>query len=152
MTVMIERRSRLASDADAVWAHARTMEGVNAELAPWVRMSVPRAARGRTLEAAPIGREAFVSVMFAFGVVPFDLHHLILVEVNERGFVEESWSWMQQRWRHERSIVEVAGGCELVDRITAEPRLPVGPIARRVIGRLFDGRHRVLRARFGTLG
>jgi hypothetical protein len=151
VTFTIERCSRLAASADDVWAHARTMEGVNAELGPWVRMSVPRAARGRTIDAAPIGREAFASVLLALGVVPFDVHHLVLVEVREHAFVEESWSWMQRRWRHERAITELDRGCEIVDRVTVEPRLPVDPIARRVVLAIFERRHRVLRARFGSL-
>lgn len=148
---MVDVRSTLAAPVERVWAHARTMEGVNAELAPWVRMSVPAAARCRPIDDAPLGREAFVSVLFFLGIVPFDVHHLVVVEHAPAGFVEESWSWVQRRWRHERRVRAVPGGCEVHDTVTVTPRFPVIPVARSIVLILFRARHGVLRARFGSL-
>jgi hypothetical protein len=45
----IEFKSALLATADEVWAHALTMQGVNEELAPWVRMTVPREAQTKNL-------------------------------------------------------------------------------------------------------
>lgn len=150
--VVIEVRSALAASADEVWAHASTMEGVNRELAPWVRMTVPRAARGKRLADVTPGREAFASVLLAFGLVPFDVHHLTLDRVLERGFDEESWSWLQRRWRHERRVEPAASGCVVVDRVTVAPRWAPTSVVERAVRRLFEARHRHLRARFGGRG
>jgi hypothetical protein len=75
-TLRLSFSSDLPATADEVWAHASTMDGVNAELGPWIRMTVPRAARGKGLADVEVGREAFASVLMLFGVLPFDLHHL----------------------------------------------------------------------------
>jgi ligand-binding SRPBCC domain-containing protein len=152
VTFVVETRSRLRAPADVVWAHATRMEGVNAELAPWVRMSVPAAVRGRSITDVTLGAEAFPSWLLFLGLLPFDRHHLTLVERGERSFVEESWSWMQRRWRHERTVTAVEGGCEVVDRVTVEPRLAPSALVRPLVTRIFAGRHRVVRERFGALG
>lgn len=145
----VELSTPLLSTADAVWAHAATMDGVNRELSPWVRMTVPRRARGLRLTDVEPGREAFVSVLLFLGVVPFDVHHLTLQRVEERSFHEESWSWLQRRWRHERRVEPTATGCIVTDRLTVAPRLP-RLLVKPVVRALFVSRHRRLRALFGA--
>ncbi len=93
---------------------------------------------------------AFASVLLALQVVPFDVHHLTLVERTEHGFVEESWSWMQRRWRPERTVVSIDGGCDVLDRVTVDPRFAVSFLVRPLVAAIFRARHRALRARFGT--
>lgn len=146
----VEIATRLRAGADEVWAHASTVEGVNRELAPWVRMTVPRAAHGKQLADLEPGREAFASVLRLLGLVPFDLHHLTLERILERGFVEESWSWLQRRWRHERSIEPEADGCIVTDRITVEPRGAPAWIVEPIVRRIFRARHERLGQLFGT--
>lgn len=130
------------------------MRGVNAELAPALRMSVPRAVRAESLVDLPRGEEAFASWLLAWGILPFDRHHLRLVRVDpERGFLEHSWSWLQRSWEHERLLVPVEGGTELSDRVRFEPRLALGTsLTTYLVARVFRNRHRHLRRRFGPLG
>jgi hypothetical protein len=155
--VAFERSSALTASAADVWNHATTMAGVNAELAPWVRMTHPGGLN--RLEDAPelIGQPvAFHSWLLAGGVVPFDRHALGLVSVERfdgggGAFVEESSSWLQRRWRHEREVVVHGAGCRVTDRLLVEPRLAFNrPLVAKVVPWLFDRRHRVLSERFGT--
>ena len=143
--------THLLAAGEEVWAHAVRMEGVNYELAPWVRMSVPRAARGLTLADAPRREPAFSSWLLLLGLLPFDRHALVITEVDPgRRFLEESTSGLQRSWRHERTIAPAARGCVVHDRVTLAPRLALfGPAARVLVEGLFRHRHRKLEARFG---
>ncbi len=154
--VVVERTSRLAAPTGPVWRHATSMDGVNAELGPWVRMTHP--AWATDISAAPelLGRVAFRSWLLAGGVVPFDRHALRLVAVEDRGlrggaFEEDSTSWLQRRWRHDR-VVEPAGtGTRVTDTVRIEPRVGFArPVTAVVVGFLFTHRHRRLVARFGA--
>lgn len=147
----IDVSTALGATADEVWAHASTMEGVNHELGPWVRMTVPAAACGKRLVDVEVGREAFASVLLLFGVLPFDRHHVTLERIHERGFDEESWSWLQRRWRHERRVEPTRGGCVVIDRLTVAPRLAPSFLVKPVVEWIFAARHRKLRSSFGRL-
>jgi hypothetical protein len=141
----IQVRSRLAADATAVWVHARTLRGVNRELAP-IRMSGPQDIG---LDEAPLGRPMLRSFVTAFGIVPLDLHELTLVEVTKgRGFHERSRSLWEARWIHRRTIDPADRGCIVVDDVTFSPRL-FGPLLRGAVVRAFASRHRWLRRLFG---
>ena len=157
--------THLAASADEVWAHASGMDGVNAELRPWVRMTVPAAVRGGRITDVEPGVEAFTSTLLALGVLPFDRHHLTIERVHERGaergFDEESWTWLQRRWRHERRVAPLprpdgdtadgrAPGCVVTDRLTISPRLAPAFLVRPLVRALFRHRHRQLIRLFGS--
>jgi ligand-binding SRPBCC domain-containing protein len=141
----------LDAPREAVWRHAGTMAGVNYELMPLVDMSVPREAARLRLEDAPTGEVAFYSWLRLGGVLPFDRHALQLVEVDPpRGFVEESSSWLQRRWRHERTLEDHGRRCLIVDRVLFEPRVELlGSWVHGIVSLIFVHRHRRLRRRFG---
>jgi hypothetical protein len=129
------------------------MEGVNAELMPLVKMTVPAEARDKTIAEAPRGEVAFHSWLLVGGALPFDRHALKLerVEPGER-FVEESTSLMQKRWRHVRTLEDIEGGCRITDEVTVEPRIGLlAPVVARVVDRIFAHRHKQLREKFGEL-
>lgn len=126
------------------------MTGVNYELHPFIRMTSPRAHD--TLPTEVDGSVIFKSWLLLFGVVPLDRHALALAHVREGvGFVEESSSWLQRRWRHERTLTATEpGGCTIEDRLVIEPRLRLfRPVVSAVVGQLFAHRHRRLVKRFG---
>jgi ligand-binding SRPBCC domain-containing protein len=149
-TAVVTVTTRVAATPERVWAHARTMEGVNAELRPFVRMTVPSAVRGLTIDEAPLGEIAFHSVLLAGGLLPFDRHALCLTRVDatppQLGFLEQSTSLLQRRWEHERTIVGDGAGSLVTDRVVFEPRLAPARLARPVVAALFRHRHRRLSA------
>lgn len=143
--------SDVAADPETVWARVSTMAGVNAELGPWVQMSVPPGADDITL--APTGRVAFHSWLSLGGVLPFDRHALTLVEVRDReGFIERSSSWLQACWGHTRTLTPLDGGTRVTDHLEVQPRVAItAPLTARIVRALFAHRHRQLRAHFGTM-
>jgi ligand-binding SRPBCC domain-containing protein len=149
-----EQRFEITSVLDAppprVWERVATAEGINHELMPLLRMTVPRHAR--TLDAAtiPIGRKAFRSWVFLFGVLPFDYDDLTLVRLDPgQGFLERSTMLSQRFWEHERTLEAVPGGTRVTDRLRFEPRFPPRRLQRAFVARIFRHRHRRLRRWFG---
>ena len=146
-----QRTSELTAAAEVVWAHATSMAGVNAELRPWLRMTVPRGVDLRP-QAIDSHQLAFHSWLLLGGIVPFDRHALGFEAMapEQRWFHERSSSWLQREWVHRRSIEPTDGGCRLTDRIACTPRLRVAePLTRWVVRAVFDHRHQRLRSLFG---
>jgi ligand-binding SRPBCC domain-containing protein len=144
--------SRLDARPDRVWARIVTPQGINDELRPWLRMTVPRGIERLDPESVELGRPIGRSWVLLFGLVPFDYDRITLVRLEEgRGFLERSSMLSQRSWEHERTLEPNAeGGCLITDRLRWEPRLglPGGPL-RPLIRALFRHRHRRLRRRFG---
>jgi len=155
VSFVVERSSTLDVEVAELWSVIATPAGVNAELRPWVRMRFPRRIRRQTLSTALLNQvtQPMPCWMLAGGVIPFDRHLLGFESMDDGvGFVEESSSWLQARWRHERTVGAVAGGTELTDRVTCRPRFVVSwPVTRVVVGAVFAHRHRRLRRRWGSV-
>lgn len=143
--------SPLEATRREVWTDISTMPGVNYELGPFVKMTWPREHEVLQVDVTS-GQVLFRSWLLLFGFLPFDRHALTLERIDDGvGFIEESSSWLQRRWRHERTLIDLpAGGCALEDRLVIEPRLRVArPVVAFVAERLFEHRHRRLARRFG---
>ena len=149
MSFELELCSELQAPADRVWAQVSTLEGVNRELGPWVRMSVPAALRGKHLGDAPVGDVAFTSTLLALGIIPFDRHRLRLAEAGAGHFLERSSSLLQRVWEHERWVEATRAGCRVRDRLWVDPRGAPDALVRAMVGALFRWRHRRLRQMFG---
>jgi ligand-binding SRPBCC domain-containing protein len=145
--------SRLEAPAAEVWAHASSMGGVNAELMPLMRMSVPSHVVDLDIGQAPIGGTAFKSWMLAFGFLPVDRHFLGFEKIVPGvGFDERSSSWTQKLWIHRRRVEPDGNGSRITDDLEFEPRVPgMGLLLEPVIRALFRHRHRRLRERFGAV-
>ncbi|HVE69437.1 MAG TPA: hypothetical protein VNB64_12730 [Solirubrobacteraceae bacterium] len=147
----VARTTELPAPADAVWARVTTPEGVNHELRPWMRMTVPRAARGLTLEEVPLNRTLGRSWILLGGVLPFDFDAITLVERGPgRRFLERSPMGSMRFWQHERLVEERGeGACAVTDRLTFAPRIPgTDGLVRAIVERIFRHRHRRLRSHF----
>jgi ligand-binding SRPBCC domain-containing protein len=148
-----EVSSVVPATPEAVWARVSTMDGVNHELMPLVRMTYPRRYAGLRLDpdVVPLGERVFRSWILLLGLLPIDWDDLRLVRIERgRGFLESSTMLSQRRWVHERTLAAVHGGCRVTDRITFEPRLPgLGRVFLPVFRFFFRHRHRRLARYFG---
>ena len=164
--IEVSRTTVLASPSEEVWAQAMTIEGVNYELRPLLRMTVPRRLRGMTIDSAPVGERLGRSWILLLGFLPVDYDDLCLAE---RGpgfrFLERSSLCSMRIWQHEREIApdgppdgQGVERCRITDTLTFEPRRPVAwipgaeRVAAAVVSRLFARRHRRLAARYGGAG
>jgi hypothetical protein len=148
-----ELSTDLAAAQRRVLDHAATMPGVNRELGPLLRMTMPSAYREQTLFDAPVGQPLFRSWLLVAGILPIDYDHLSFEAIDPAsGFVESSTTLSMSTWRHERRVVaNERGGSRLVDRIAFTPRIPgTGALLIRIAKALFRHRHARLRAIFGS--
>ena len=151
----VVQASTLPAAAEDVWARAVTPEGINDELRPLLRMTMPRSLRGRTISEVPLGEPLGRSWILLFGLVPVDYDDLGLAE---RGpgfrFLERSTMLTMGSWEHERTVRPVGEGCEVTDRLTFQLRRPLAAVpgsarlARAIVARLFAHRHRRLAKRW----
>jgi hypothetical protein len=144
--------SRLEARPDRVWNRVVTPAGINDELRPLLRMTVPRGVERLDPASVELGRPIGRSWVLLFGLVPFDYDEITLVRFEEgRGFLERSRMLSQRVWEHERTLESTAdGGCLITDRVRWEPRIPLpGATLRPLIRAVFRHRHRRLRRRFG---
>ena len=143
--------SILRGDAETLADARLTMEGVNWELAPWVRMSAPQRWRELPIRDWPAQKGLFNSTVYLCGVLPIDSHRFGLEAVSACELREESNSLIMRRWRHQRTLVSHdAGGCRIRDAIQFEPRLRfMGPLLAVIYAAVFRHRHKRLRKRYG---
>jgi hypothetical protein len=130
-----------------------TPEGINDELRPLLRMTMPPSLRGKAISEVPLGEPLGRSWILLFGLVPVDYDDLGLAE---RGpgfrFLERSKMLSMSSWEHERTVAPAEAGCEVTDRLTFRPRGPLAAVpgfarlAHAIVARLFAHRHRRLAA------
>lgn len=138
--------SELGADAEAVWARAIDPAGINEELMPLMRMTVPRGAEDFGLDDEAPGRIGRSWVLL-FGFLPFDYDDLNIVQLDPgRRFLERSKTLSMRLWEHERTLEPLGEDrCQITDRLAWEPRLPLpGTWLRPLIRAIFKHRHRRL--------
>ena len=143
--------SRLDASPAAVWDRVMTPEGINDEMRPYLRMTLPRGVERLEPESVEIGVPIGRSWILLFGLLPFDYDEVCLARLEPgRGFLERSKMLSQRTWEHERTLEPAGGGCLITDRVGWQPRLglPGGPL-RPAIAWFFRHRHKRLRHHFG---
>jgi hypothetical protein len=157
MPPRVEQVSRLAAPAVEVWSRAITPEGINDELSPWLRMTMPAALRGATIDDVAVGEPLGRSWLLLGGLLPVDYDDLRLAEREPgRRFLERSSMLSMRVWQHER-VIEPEGPAAAVvtDRLDFELRRPLrwipgsDRLAAAIVRRLFAHRHRRLARHFG---
>jgi len=148
----IEISSQLEAPPTQVWDRITTPEGINDEMRPYLRMTVPAGVERLDPESIELGKKIGRSWILLFGLIPFDYDDLTLVRLDPGcGFLERSQMLSQRSWEHERTLEPTdGGGCLITDRISWQPRLglPGAPL-RPMIAWFFRHRHKRLRRHFG---
>ena len=152
-TGRITASSRLAAPADRVWAEATAAEGINYELMPIVRMTIPGGLDTLSVSDVHDGQHLGRSWLLLGGLIPFDYDDITIERVGPgHAFQEDSTMLSQRSWRHHR-VVEPIGdaACTVTDSVTFVPRFPV-PVRLQefTFGQVFAHRHRRLRRRYGA--
>jgi ligand-binding SRPBCC domain-containing protein len=144
--------SELGEAAEAVWQHATSPAGVNAELMPLARMTWPSHIERLTAETVTPGTRLCRSWILFLGVLPVDYDEIVFAEFGPGlRFLERSRMLTQCLWEHERTVQPCGAGCRVVDRVRFVPRLATLGILQAPIFRLaFRLRHHNLRRRFGA--
>lgn len=149
----VQQSSALDRSAAEVWARAVTEEGINDELRPWLRMTMPAGLRGRTIDDVDVGEWLGRSWILLGRVLPVDYDDLRLAELGPgHRFLERSRTLAFAVWEHERIVVpDGQGRCRVTDRLGFELKRPlrhipgVARVASAIVAFLFRHRHRRLR-------
>jgi ligand-binding SRPBCC domain-containing protein len=156
----VEQSSALLASAAGVWERAVTEEGINDELRPILRMTMPRGLRGKTVDTVEIGVPLGRSWILLGGLIPVDYDDLCLAELEPgRRFLERSRTLSFSIWQHERLVESAAdGACTVTDRLGFELKRPLAAIpgsarlATAIVRSLFRHRHRRLTRHWGKAG
>ncbi|RDJ99278.1 hypothetical protein DLM46_29010 [Paraburkholderia lacunae] len=125
MKSTFEQKSTLPVSATEVWRRVTTPDGINDELLPWLRMTIPLDLRGKAINQLPTGRCLGRSWFLALGVFPVDFDDITLAEVGPGyRFKETSRMLGIRMWVHERTVRDIGGGSEVHDQLTFELRRP----------------------------
>jgi ligand-binding SRPBCC domain-containing protein len=150
-TVEVTTRSKLDAPAPAVWERVISPAGINDELAPWMRMTIPKGMGDLTPENVTLGERIGRSWILLFRFLPIDYDDITLVELEDgRRFLERSPMMSMRLWEHERTVEPDGDRCTVTDRIRFQPKL--GALARpmhRTFAAFFRHRHRRLHRHFG---
>ncbi|WP_199433908.1 hypothetical protein [Qaidamihabitans albus] len=141
----------LAAAPGDVWAHVTSFAGINDELRPVLRMTVPPGLRDRAGLGAGSPTAPGRSLLLLFGVLPVEYDDVGIAEFEPpHRFLERSSMLAAAEWEHERTVERTAEGCRLTDRVSFRPRHRLaGPLLRWAVPQLFRHRHARLAARFG---
>jgi ligand-binding SRPBCC domain-containing protein len=145
-----EKSSSVPAPAERVWERVVSEEGINDELKPWMRMTMPRSLKGKTIADVQPGEKLGRSWLLLFGFIPMDYDNLGLAELDPpRRFLERSTMASMRSWQHERTVEPTGTTCVVTDRITFEMRKPLAAVGveratAASLERMFAHRHRRL--------
>ena len=153
----VEQSSVLPASATEIWERAITEEGINDELRPILRMTMPPGLRGKTVDDVEVGVPLGRSWILLGGLLPVDYDDLCLAELEPgRRFLERSRTLSFSVWEHERVVEpEDSRTCRVTDRLRFELKAPLARLpgsarlAAAIVGFLFRHRHRRLASRWG---
>jgi len=140
--------SEVLAPADKVWELVTAQEGINHELRPYLKMTMPKAFRGKSIGDVSPGTHIGKSLLLLFGVVPFGYDDITITQIEPgRMFREESAMTGMRTWVHRRTLEPANGRTIVTDEVTLVPQLAIRGLKRllgSVLAAFFDHRHRRL--------
>jgi ligand-binding SRPBCC domain-containing protein len=146
--------TEIACPVDRVWERVTTQEGINDEMGPYLKMTMPRQFRGKSIADVAPGTRIGKSLLLLFGVLPFGFDDITIAKIDPgRMFREESAMTGMRIWVHHRTLEPVGNRTIVTDEITLAPRAPMGlvpgwgKLVSTVLSAFFTHRHRRLSRR-----
>ena len=145
-----EISTELPASADDVWAHVTTPAGINGELMPLMRMTIPPSFAGASIDDLVVGERVGRCWVLMGGFLPDDYDDLTVAELGPgRRFLEQSQMLTQAWWQHERVVDDAGAGARITDRLSWRGRNRVfEALYARMVPVIFTHRHRRLRRHF----
>ena len=152
-TFTLQRSCRVTAARADVWQFVTSLDGINHELMPLVRMTTPRGFQDQTVADVRPGQTIGRSWLLLGGILPLESSKISIAELDDgERFLERSTMLVFSTWQHERSLDTVDDTTTVVtDSIEFEPRIALpglGRVTERVVSALFAYRHRRLTAFF----
>ena len=122
-----------------------SMDGVNAELWPYLKMTTPKDFCANPIDQWPINKNIFTSKVLLLGVLVFDIHQFKFKSVSKMGFNESSQSLLNSVWCHDRSLKKHDSHTIVRDVVHYQCRFNLlGWLLKPVYKMLFKHRHKRL--------
>lgn len=141
-------RSKVRVQPEKFWSE-QSIATINYELGPWIQLSAPAAWQNVKLKEWGGKSPLFDSWVLFMGLVPLDHHTFGSFDTSQKlRFIENSSSWLNRIWQHERVVKPAPDGCEIVDTVNFSPRLGLmSPFLVKIYTLIFRHRH----SRLGAL-
>lgn len=135
--------SLVKKEIQEVSSELLTMKGVNYELMPLIRMSMPPDHLSKSIVKWPVGSVIFTSTVFLFGIIPVDKHKFRLVKTDQFGIEERSTALSNLEWNHLRQITHTNEHTEISDVVEFKPILQIsGYFMLPIYKSIFKHRHK----------
>jgi len=148
------RRSEVLASADKVWELVTSQQGINHEMGPYLKMTMPKAFRGKSIGDVSPGTHIGKSLLLLFGLVPVGFDDITIAQIEPgRMFREESAMTGMRTWIHHRTLEPAGEKTVVTDSITLAPCLSIPGLARllgAILAAFFEHRHRRLRMYFAN--
>ena len=144
-----EYTSELKVGAEILRRDAFTMEGVNFELFPLIKMTSPKTHTSKSILEWPKNERVFTSVLLLLGFIPVDCHSFNFIGLEHDGFEEHSSTFMNKIWNHKRTIIDAGNRSLVVDKVSYQSRTPlIGSLMKPLYKFIFEHRHNRLRSKY----
>jgi ligand-binding SRPBCC domain-containing protein len=148
------RTSEIDAPTEKVWELVTTQEGINHEMGPYMKMTMPKAFRGKSIANVAPDTHIGKSFLLLFGVVPFGYDDITLAQIEPgRMFREESAMTGMRTWIHHRTLEPKGDKTVVTDAVTLAPHLPIPGLAKllgSLLAAFFAHRHRRLQGWFAA--
>jgi ligand-binding SRPBCC domain-containing protein len=159
---VIRKASVIDAPIDSVWRRITSQDGINDEMGPYLKMTMPRSFRGRSIGDVTPGTRIGKSYLLLFGVIPVGFDDITIAKIEPgRMFREESRMTGMRIWVHHRTLEPTNGTAGektiVTDVISVAPRALLGLIpgsstlVSTILGHFFAHRHRRLARTMHTL-